>query len=105
MRGIGRMELGLEGQVVILSGGSRGIGYACARLFAEEGARLAIAARNQEHLECAAERIRRETSCEVLAVQADMTRCEDVKRFVQATRTQYGKIDVLVNVAGAAPGG
>jgi NAD(P)-dependent dehydrogenase (short-subunit alcohol dehydrogenase family) len=99
------MELGLEGQVVMLSGGSKGIGYACARMFAEEGARLAVAARDQERLDCAAERIRRETGCEVLAVSADMTKHQDVKRFVQATRAQFGKIDVLVNVAGAAPGG
>src|ERR671938_187242 len=52
------MDLGLKGKVVVLSGGSQGIGFACARAFACEGARVAMAARNRERLESAAERIR-----------------------------------------------
>ncbi len=99
------MDLGLKDRVAILSGGSMGIGYACARLFAEYGARVVIAARNRERLEQAAERIRGETGAQVLAVPADMTRREDVARFVQMARERFGRIDVLVNVAGAAPGG
>jgi 3-oxoacyl-[acyl-carrier protein] reductase len=99
------MDLGLGGKVVILSGGSMGIGYACARAFAGEGARVAMAARGQARLEQAAERIRQATGAEVLPVAADMTRTEDVQRFVQQTMDHFGRIDVLLNVAGAAPGG
>src|ERR671936_1494287 len=76
-RGQARMELGLKDKVVILSGGSMGIGFACARAFAREGARVAMAARGEERLRQAADRIREETGADVLAVPADMTRAED----------------------------
>ncbi|HLQ32092.1 MAG TPA: SDR family oxidoreductase [Chloroflexota bacterium] len=99
------MDLGLKNKVVVLTGGSMGIGYACAHLFAEEGARLAIAARQKDRLEAAAQRIHEETGAEVLPVSADMTNTEDVTRFVGAALQRYGRIDVLVNVAGSAPGG
>ena len=55
------MDLGLKDKVVILSGGSMGIGFACARAFAREGARVAMAARDEERLRQAADRIREET--------------------------------------------
>ena len=99
------MDLGLTGKVAILSGGSMGIGFACAQAFAAEGARLAIAARNQERLDRAAQAIHAQTGAEVLAVAADMTRADDVRRFVRAALDRYARIDILVNVAGAAPGG
>ena len=99
------MDLGLKDKVVILSGGSMGIGFACARAFAREGARVAMAARGEERLRQAADRIREETGADVLAVPADMTRTDDVTRFVQATHARFGRIDVLLNNAGAAPGG
>lgn len=99
------MDLGLKGKVVVLSGGSMGIGYACAEAFGAEGAKLAIAARGKERLEQAAERLRHTTGTEVLPVAADMTRADDVKRLIAEAHARYGRIDVLVNVAGSAPGG
>lgn len=99
------MELGLKDKAVILSGGSMGIGFACAQAFAREGAKVAMAARGEERLNQAAERIRRETGAELVPVAADMTDSDDVKRFVRTARERFGRIDVLVNVAGAAPGG
>ena len=100
------MDLGLSGKVVILSGGSMGIGFACARAFAAEGAKVAMAARRQALLDQAAESIRQATpGAEVLPVSADMTQTEDVRRFVDAALDRWGRIDVLLNVAGAAPGG
>jgi len=99
------VDLGLSGKVVLLSGGSMGIGFACAHAFAAAGARLVIAARTRERLEAAAARISEATGAEVVPVAADMTSTDDVKRFVQAATDRYGRIDVLVNVAGAAPGG
>ena len=100
------MDLGLGGKVVILSGGSMGIGFACAQAFAAEGAKVAMAARSRERLEQAAETIRQRTpGAEVLPVSADMTRTEDVRRFVEAAVDRWGRIDVLLNIAGAARGG
>jgi NAD(P)-dependent dehydrogenase (short-subunit alcohol dehydrogenase family) len=99
------MDLELKDKVVILSGGSMGIGFACAQAFAREGAKVAMAARGEERLNQAAERIRQETGADVLAVAADMTKSDDVKRFVQTALERFGRIDVLLNVAGAAVGG
>jgi 3-oxoacyl-[acyl-carrier protein] reductase len=100
------VDLGLKGKVVVLSGGSQGIGFACARAFACEGARVAMAARNRERLESAAERIREAASgADVLPVSADMTRSEDVQHFIDAAMDRWGRVDVLLNIAGAAPGG
>src|SRR5437764_9200732 len=99
------MDHGLKDKVVILSGGSMGIGFACARAFAQEGAKVAMAARGEERLRQAADRIREETGVDVLAVPADMTRTDDVTRFVQAACAQFGRVDVLLNIAGAAAGG
>jgi NAD(P)-dependent dehydrogenase (short-subunit alcohol dehydrogenase family) len=100
------VDLGLSGKVVILSGGSQGIGFACAQAFACEGARVGMAARNLERLESAAERIRAAApGADVLPVSADMTSTEDVQRFVGAAVDRWGRIDALLNCAGAAPGG
>jgi NAD(P)-dependent dehydrogenase (short-subunit alcohol dehydrogenase family) len=83
-----------------------GIGFACARAFASEGAKVGMAARTQARLDEAAEAIRQESpGAEVLPVSADMTRTEDVQRFVSTAVDRWGRIDVLLNVAGAAPGG
>jgi 3-oxoacyl-[acyl-carrier protein] reductase len=100
------VDLGLEGKVVLLSGGSMGIGFACAKAFACEGARVAMAARTPARLDEAASKIAQAApGAEVLPISADMTRTEDVERCVNQTLERWGRIDVLLNVAGAARGG
>jgi len=96
------MDLGLKGKVAAVTGGSEGVGYATALSLAREGANVSICARRKEVLEEAAERIRRETGGEVLAVQADVTRAEDCERFIRATVERFGRLDILVNNAGRA---
>ena len=96
------LDLGLEGKVAIITGGSEGLGRACAERFAREGARVAICARRKEPLEHAAEEIRRSTGGEVLARVADVTRPAEVEAFVAATVAQFGGIDILVNNAGTS---
>ncbi|HIC93694.1 MAG TPA: SDR family NAD(P)-dependent oxidoreductase, partial [Anaerolineae bacterium] len=93
------MDLGLKGRVALVTGASRGIGKACALVLAEEGCNVAICARGKEALEKAAEEIRAK-GVEVLAVQADMTKPEDVKKFVAQAAEKFGRIDILVNNAG-----
>jgi len=99
------MDLGLDGKVVFITGGSKGIGLACAREFAREGARVAICARHEDGLRRAAEAIRAAAMDSVFTVAGDMARWDDTKRCVDAAAAHFGGLDVLVNCAGASPGG
>lgn len=93
------MDLGLRGQVAVVAAGSRGLGKAIAHAFLSEGARVAVCARGERALRAAAE----EMKGEVLAVPADVTKREDVERFIGAAVDRFGRIDVLVNNAGGPP--
>lgn len=95
------MELGLKGAVVLVTGGSKGIGLACAAAFLAEGARVAIASRSAENLVRARERLGAGKG-EVLALQADLTRAEAAAALVEEVEATLGPIGVLVNSAGAA---
>jgi 3-oxoacyl-[acyl-carrier protein] reductase len=99
------MELGLATKNVLISGGSKGIGKACALLFANEGAHVTISARNPETLETAMAEIDAAGPGTVAAFPGDMTRWEDVQRVVGEAIGAMGSIDVLVTCAGSSPGG
>ncbi|MCR4406170.1 MAG: SDR family oxidoreductase [Anaerolineae bacterium] len=92
------MDLGLKGKVALVTGASRGIGKACAQVLAEEGCDVAICARGKEALEKAAKEIK--GGGRVLAVQADVTKHEDIKNMVDETVRKFGRVDILVNNAG-----
>src|SRR6266404_1380204 len=102
------MDLGLEGKVAIVTGGSKGIGRAVAIGFAEEGASVMVCARGKEALDetiaLAAERTgaRGKSGARLEAVQADLGKPEDLKRVVARCVESFGKIDILVNNAGSA---
>jgi len=98
------VELELAERVVIVTGGSSGIGFAIARLFAAEGARVVITARRVDMLEAAAREISEATRSEVLALPSDTTDQGQVDRVVAEVLRQYARIDILVNCA-AAPSG
>jgi 3-oxoacyl-[acyl-carrier protein] reductase len=89
----------LAGRVAIVTGGSRGIGLASARLLAEDGASVVVSGRDGGRLE-AALRDLEVVGGESLAVTADATKREDAERLVEATRERFGRVDVLVNNAG-----
>ncbi|HCT71590.1 MAG TPA: short-chain dehydrogenase, partial [Bacteroidales bacterium] len=89
----------MRGKVVIITGGSSGIGLALAQEFGRLGAFVVISARNRERLDQAAADLRWE-GAEVLAVQADVSREEDCKSLIEKTIAEKGRIDVLVNNAG-----
>ncbi|MBP7566913.1 MAG: SDR family oxidoreductase [Burkholderiaceae bacterium] len=95
------MKLELEGKVVLVTGGSKGIGLACARGFAAEGARVAIASRSQANLDAAVAQLAAE-GITAVAVAADLSRTDTAPAMVQAVEAALGPIDVLVNSAGAA---
>jgi len=99
------MDLGLAGKVVFITGGSKGIGRACALEFSNEGAYVALCARGDDGLRKSADTIRAATGGNVFTVAGDMTKWEDAKRCVDAAAGHFGGLDVLVNCAGASPGG
>lgn len=99
------MDLGLEGKVAFITGGSKGIGAACAEMLAREGCDIAITARGSEGLEAVAERIRSDTGRRVFTVAADMSVTADVDRAVAESIEALGQIDIGIPSAGSSPGG
>jgi 3-oxoacyl-[acyl-carrier protein] reductase len=99
------MDLGLKGKIAIVTASSRGIGRATAEILAAEGARITICARTAAAVASAAEQIRGRTGAEVLALEADVTRAEDIERIVARTVDTYGTVNILVNNAGGPPAG
>src|SRR3972149_5888608 len=98
------MELGLQGRVALVTGGSKGIGRACAAGLAAEGCRLALCARGAEGLARVAADLGAK-GAEVLTVAADLAEPGAAGRVVEATVARFGRLDVLVNNAGAIRGG
>lgn len=97
------MKLKLEGKKAIVTGGSKGIGYATALELSRQGAKVALVARTKEELEDAAARIVAETGGEVLAVPGDVSREESAAAAVRGIADRWdGVIDILVNNAGTA---
>ncbi|MEP7310969.1 MAG: SDR family oxidoreductase [Pseudomonadota bacterium] len=98
------MDLGLAERVVIVTGGSSGIGYAVAKLFAQERVRVVISARGVAALETAARELSEATQSTVLAVASDTTEQSRIDQMVGEVLDRYGRIDILVNCA-ANPSG
>jgi NAD(P)-dependent dehydrogenase (short-subunit alcohol dehydrogenase family) len=99
------MDLELKGKRALVTGGSRGIGKAVARLLAQEGADVALLARNVQALSNAAAELAAQTGRKVVGVGADTTRDDQVRQAVaDAVRQLGGGIDILVNAA-AEPAG
>jgi short-subunit dehydrogenase len=84
----------IEGNVVLITGASQGIGAACAAEFARAGASISLTARSEEGLQKAAPR-------EALVTAGDVTSDSDRRRIVDRTLERFGKIDILINNAGA----
>ena len=99
------MDLQITDKTALVTGGSKGIGRAVALLLAEEGARVAIVARDQGALDKTATEIRDRTGREVVAIAANLSGLAEVERVVKTARERLGRIDFLVNNAGAIRGG
>lgn len=95
------MDLELRGKKVLITGGSKGIGLACARAFAAEGALVHIASRNEAELKAAASAIKADFKADVGVHPCDLSKRENVVALAAAC----GDVDILVNNAGAIPGG
>ena len=95
-------NLDLKDKVILITGGSDGLGYASAELLSSEGAKVIICGRRVDYLNEKAKTISEKTNNNVLAIQADVSKAEDCKRLVEETISKFKKIDILVNNAGAS---
>ncbi len=86
--------------MALITGGSDGLGLATARRLAEEGCKVAICARREDHLQAAAEGIAEATGAEVLAHRGDVSVPADIESFVAAAAERFGGIDIVINNAG-----
>ena len=98
-------DLGLKDKVVLITGGSDGLGYASAELLSSQGANVVICGRRGDYLKEKADIITKKTKNHVLAIQADVSKADDCKKLVEETISNFKKINVLVNNAGASAAG
>lgn len=89
-----------EDKVVLITGGTRGIGYACAERFANEGAKIVLCGRSKDTAQAAAEEIAGKTGARTLGVQADVTDRTAVEAMVEKANEEFGTVHVLINNAG-----
>ena len=96
------MEIKLTGRKALITGGSKGLGFAIAQTFAEAGAEVAILARRQGPLDEAAETIRARSGGKVVAVTCDVRRADDIEAAFARVTQALGRVDILVNNAGTS---
>ncbi len=98
------MDLELAGKVVLITGGTDGLGLALATRLAAEGASVAVCGRDEARLRAAEDAVR-DAGGDVLAQRADVARAADVAAFVDAAVARWGRIDGVVHNAGRSAGG
>lgn len=96
------MEL-LKGKVAVITGGTRGIGYATVRTYLENGAKVALFGSRQETVDKALEELKNENaSWEVMGLYPSLTDYAAVEKAINEVKAHFGKIDILVNNAGVS---
>ena len=90
----------MKGKVVIVTGGSSGIGYSCAEYYGLRGSKVVITGRNQSKLDEAVKNLRDIGVREVIAIASDASVEQEAIRVVEETIAKYGQLDVLVNNEG-----
>ena len=88
----------LQNKVAIITGGSRGIGFATAKLFSEEGANVIITSKNSQRLNHSVSQIQN-----TIAIPADIKNQNEIDHVIRKTIEKFGKIDILINNAGIFP--
>jgi 3-oxoacyl-[acyl-carrier protein] reductase len=97
------MEITLDGRAAIVTGGSKGIGFAIATRFAASGADVAIIARGREALDQAVKTIGTTAKGRIIGIQGDVAISADLERAYGEAMRAFGKIDIIVNNAGIIP--
>ncbi len=99
------MDLGLKNKVAMVSGASKGLGLAVARILAAEGAQVSIASRDTSMIQEAKRALQKESKAEVLACTADVRSPEAVERWKDDTLREFGGVDLLFSNTGGPPSG
>ncbi|MDD5038142.1 MAG: glucose 1-dehydrogenase [Dehalococcoidales bacterium] len=95
-------KISLKGKVALVTGGSRGIGQACALAFAAAGADVVVASRKLPDLEEVAKQLKAK-GVKSMAIAAHVAKPDDIKNLVTKVKAEFGRIDILVNNAGTNP--
>lgn len=96
------MQLNMSGRVALITGGSKGLGYAMAHKFSSCGASVCILARTREEIEAAAAKINSETGNPTLGLTCDVCSPEQIQAAFDACIDAFGQVDILINNAGFA---
>ena len=91
----------LNGKVAVITGASSGLGKQMSYAFADQGAKLVLIARNKIKLE-EVEKDLRKKGVEVVSIKCDVTKTDEIKEAVKLSKNTFGKVDILVNCAGAS---
>lgn len=94
------MDLGLKEKIAVITGGSVGIGLAVAEALAAEGVHLVICARQENRSSEVARMLIQKFGVRALAIPADVSQGEDIKRICHEVEDEFGRIDILINNAG-----
>ena len=95
-------QFSLKGKIAVVTGGGRGIGQAIAFAFAKVGAKVVITSRKAQDLEATADEIKA-FGGEAFPLSAHLGKMDDIKKMVSTVMDKFGRIDILVNYAGASP--
>ena len=99
------MDLKLKNKIALVTGASKGLGYATAQLLSAEGARVAVNSRSPEHINAAADRISQETAGQVEAFAGNLTDPAYPGQLIEAVVAKFGGLDILITNAGGPPSG
>jgi len=99
------MDLKLQDKIVLVTGASKGLGFACAKILAEEGARVILSSRSEENLKKATKRIVTETNSKPEWIVADVSNKKDIETLKNTIINKHGTIDGLIINAGGPPTG
>ncbi len=99
------MDLQLKGKRALITGASRGLGFATARTLAQEGVRVAINSRSPESVSAAAKTLRKETQAEIVPLAGNVADPETPAQLVRQTVEALGGLDILITNAGGPPAG
>ena len=99
------MNLGLKNKCALVTGSSRGLGYATALALAKEGCKVAINGRDEAKIKRVAELVNKETGTQVIGLAGDVSQTDVPEKLIQQTVDAFGGLDILITNAGGPPPG